>query len=141
MKAPVRSKKPLQFAVMTLPWKQLRSHPDIGDWIVNKDNSPAVICAADTGNDISNAAILLHEIIESLLCWLMKVKEEKVTAFDKMFFKEQEEGKHREDDEPGYDPRCPYRIQHLVAERFERAFIEQAGMMWSQHEENCNKVK
>lgn len=135
-----RPRKPIQFAAFTLPWKQLRSHPDIGDWQVNADNSPAVICAADTGNDISNCAILIHEIVESMLCWIHGVKEEDVTRFDKMFFQEQSEGKHLKKAEPGFDRRAPYRDWHLVAERIEREFVVQAGESWERHTENCNKT-
>lgn len=135
-----RSTKPIQFSAVTLPYKQLRSHPDIGDWIVNADNSPAVICAADTGNDISNAGILIHEIVESMLCWLRGVKEEDVTRFDKMWFEEQERGLHPENAEPGYDSRCPYLKEHFAATNAERYFVEQCGMMWSKHEENCQAV-
>lgn len=135
-----RPRKPIQFVALTLPWKQLPDYPDIGSWKVNADNSPAFIGAADTGDDISNAAILLHEFIEVFLCWAHGVKEEDVSKFDKMWFKEQEYGQHKSDDEPGYDARSPYREWHLVAERFEREFITQCGMMWNVHEENCRKV-
>lgn len=140
MKAPERQSKPIQFVCLTLPWKQLPDYPDIGSWKVNADNSPAFVGAADTGDDRSNMAILLHEIVEVFLCWVHGVKEEDVTAFDKKWFFEQGQGKHKEDDEPGYDPRSPYRDWHLVAERFEREFITQCGMMWEHHEQNCNNV-
>jgi hypothetical protein len=135
-----RPRKPLQFVALTLPHKQLPDYPDCGSWKVNADNSPAFIGAADTGDDISNAAILLHEFIEVMMCWIHGVKEESVSKFDKMWFEEQEKGLHTSDDEPGYDPRAPYRDWHLVAERFEREFVVQAGMMWNQHCENINKV-
>ena len=141
MKEPERKAKPLQFACFTLPWEQLRSYPDIGDWMVNEDNSPALICAADTGDDISNAGILLHEIIEALLCWVHGVKEEDVTEFDQNFFVRQANGEIAQDKAPGDDPSAPYHTWHLVAERFEREFIVQAGMMWNQHEVNCNGEK
>ena len=141
MMKPERARKPIQFAAFTLPWKQLRSHPDIGDYQVNADNSPAVIAAADTGDDISNCAVLIHEIVESLYNWVHGVKEQDVTRFDQMWFKEQEEGKHREDDEPGYDPRAPYRDGHLVAERVEREFLIQCGLTWEQHMENCENAE
>lgn len=135
-----RPKKPLQFVALTLPWKQLPDYPDIGSWKVNADNSPAFIGCADTGDDISNAAILLHEFIEVMYCWAHGIKEKAVSEFDQMWFKEQEEGKHRDDEEPGYDPRAPYRDGHLVAERFEREFVTQMGMLWGQHELNCESV-
>lgn len=133
-------RKPLQIHLATLPYKQMRSYPDVGDWIVNADNSPAILCAADTGNDISNAAVLLHEFVESIYCWKHGIREEDVTAFDKLFFAEQEAGKHAPDAEPGHDQRSPYRIAHLIAERFEREFVAQFGMTWDNHAENINRL-
>lgn len=133
---PMRSRKPIQFAALTLPHKQLPDYPDIGSWKVNADGSPAFVGAADTGDDISNCAILIHEIVEAMLCWIHGVKEEDVSEFDQMWFKED----HGIDDEPGYDPRAPYRDWHMVAERVERCFIEQAGMLWKEHQQNCNRL-
>ena len=140
MQKPARAKKPIQFFCATLPWKQLRSYPDIGDYQCNADNSPAFIGAADTGNDISNAGILLHEIIESLLVWLHGVKEEDISAFDRKWFAEEKNGVKHIEEAPGDSPAAPYHTFHLVATRFEREFIEQAGMMWQQHEENCEGI-
>jgi len=137
---PERARKPIQFFCGTLPWKQLRSYPDIGDYQCNADNSPAVIGAADTGNDISNCAILVHEIVESFLNFLHGVKEEDITLFDKKWFAEEAAGVKHLQEGPGDDPLAPYHTWHLVATRFEREFIEQAGMSWAEHEENCSRV-
>ncbi len=71
-----------------LPHRQLRSYPDCGDWLVNEDNSPLVLCSADTGNDLSNLAILLHEFVEAVWCWQNNVTEAEVTRFDKEWFTE-----------------------------------------------------
>jgi hypothetical protein len=90
-----RSKKPIQFAALTLPHKQLPDYPDIGSWKVNADEALRLCGAADTGDDISNWAILIHEIVESMLCGIHGVKEE-VSKFDQMWFAEN----HADDDEP-----------------------------------------
>ena len=131
-----RPRKPIQFVAMTLPWEQLPDYPDIGSWKVNADNSPAFIGAADTGSDISNMGILLHEIIESFLCWTHGVKEADVSKFDQEWFT----GKHEDNEEPGNDPKSPYREQHKIAETFEQGFIAACGMTWDKHSENCRKV-
>jgi hypothetical protein len=125
----------------TLPWKQLRSYPDIGDYQCNADNSPAIVGAADTGNDVSNAAILVHEIIESLLCWRHGIKEEAVSAFDRAWFKRDKKDWIRQVcDGPGDDPDAPYHKEHLAATEIERRFIEMCGMSWEEHERNCERV-
>lgn len=136
MNKPERVAKPIQFAAFTLPHAQMRSYPDLGDWLVNADNSPALICAADTGDDRSNLAILLHEIVESFICFLTGVREEAVTEFDRKWFAEHPES----DEEPGNDRSAPYHMAHLIATRYERDFCDQIGLMWSVHEENCDKV-
>jgi len=140
MRKPNRVGKPIQFFAATLPWKQLPDYPDIGSYKCNSDNSPAFVGAADTGNDISNAAILIHEIIESVFCWLHGIKEEDISAFDRKWFAEEKAGVKHIHDGPGDDPAAPYHVWHLVAERFEREFIEQAGMSWEEHEENCERI-
>jgi hypothetical protein len=140
MQKPARAKKPIQFFAATLPWKQLPDYPDIGSYKCNHDNSPAFIGAADTGNDISNAAILLHEIIESFFCWLHGIKEEDISAFDKKFFAEEAAGIKHIHDEPGNDPAAPYHTWHIVATNFERTFIEQCALTWEEHCQNCERI-
>ena len=132
--------KAIQFFAVTLPHKQLRSHPDIGDWQVNADYSPAVISCADTGNAISNMAILIHEQHECFRCWMEGIREEDVTRFDQWFFAQQKEGLLSEDLEPGHDPRAPYHKFHVEAERMEKQFIEDCGMTWEQHCQNCESI-
>lgn len=126
--------------MFTLPWKQLPDHPDIGSYRMNADNSPAIIACADTGNDVSNAAVLLHEFIESFLCWIHGVTEQSIREFDQKWFQEEAAGITHPYDEPGNDPAAPYHEWHLVATRFEREFVLQNGMMWPQHEQNCDNV-
>lgn len=141
MKTPQRIPKPLQYVCLALPWKQLPDYPDIGSYKMNADNSPAFIACADTGNDISNFAILIHEQVEAMWCWLNGVKEKDVSAFDQAFFKMQDIGEVPHDAEPGYHKNCPYAEGHFMAEQVERFVLERFGMMWNQHEENCAKAE
>lgn len=141
MKNPERIKKPLQFVCLTLPWKQLPDYPDIGSYKMNGDNSPAFIGCADTGNDISNFAVLVHEQIEAMWCWLNGVQEKDVSEFDTKFFTDQLLGLIPEDAEPGYHKGCPYAAGHFMAEQVERFVLERFGMMWSAHEENCKNAE
>jgi hypothetical protein len=140
MRKPDRAKKPIQICCITLPHEQLSSYPDIGDWKCNHDGSPAFIASADTGNDISNAAILLHEFVEAVLCWLHDVSEREVSAFDENFFKEKAQGVEHLYGEPGADPSAPYHSEHMIATRFESQFIEACGLSWTKHEENCERI-
>jgi hypothetical protein len=116
-----------------------REYDTIGNWSFAPDGM-LVVFVSDTGSRASNEAIAVHEVVEALLCRFHKVSEESVTNFDLKFEKERAEGKHSLDDEPGCDPRAPYRDWHLVAERFEREFLIQACVMWSKHSENCERI-
>lgn len=140
MKPLERFRKPFQVVMFTLPWKQLPDYPDVGSYRMNADNSPAVISCADTFNDISNAAILLHEYIESFLCWIHGVTEQSVRDFDQKWFAEEAAGIKHTHEGPGDDPAAPYHTWHLVALRFEREFVIQNGMTWDEHEKNCERV-
>jgi hypothetical protein len=122
--------------MVVLPHRMLRTYPDCGDWFLNKDGTPAMVCAADTGNDWSNLAILLHEWIESLWCWQNGVTEAEVNEFDRKWFEDHADS----EEEPGYAVNCPYRIGHLIAEKFEREFLMQFGRMWIHHEESVNAL-
>jgi len=140
VKKKLRPRKPYQVVMLTLPWEQLPDYPDIGSYKMNADNSPAFIGAADTGNDVSNAAILLHEFVESFWCWQHGVKEALITMFDQKWFSEERNGVKHIQDSPGDDPEAPYYEGHLIATRFEREFIVQNGMTWEQHERNCQRI-
>lgn len=140
MKTPERSPKPIQFVCLTLPHKQLPDYPDIGSYRMNADNSPAFIGCADTGNDISNFAILIHEAVEAMWVWLHGVREEEIRAFDQDFFAAQDKGEEPQNAEPGYAKGCPYGEGHFMAEQVERFVLERFGVMWAQHEANCERV-
>lgn len=123
--------------MLTLPWEQLPDYPDIGSWKTNHDGSPAFIGCADTGSNISNAAILLHEFVESFWCWQNGVTEKEVSAFDQAWFKAHPT---LSNEGPGDDPRAPYYVGHKIALGFEKTFIKMNGMTWAEHEENCDRV-
>ena len=63
--------------------------------------------------------VALHETIEQHLCAKRGISNEDITAFDIKFEKEREHGKHG-DNEPGFDPRAPYRKEHSFADKIER---------------------
>lgn len=122
--------------MVVLPHKMLRTYPDVGDWFLNGDQTPAMVCAADTGHDLSNLAILLHEFVEAIWCSRNGVTEQEVNDFDREWFERNPDS----DDEPGHDTHAPYHIGHLIAERFEREFLLQFGRMWSHHVDCVNAL-
>lgn len=77
-------------------------------------------------NPLWEHAILLHELIEALLCNHADVAIEAIDAFDM--------GPGKDLPEPGFDPAAPYHVQHCWADVVERTFIAAAGENWSQYD-------
>lgn len=88
------------------------------------------------GDDRFEQLVLIHELVEIFLLQHRGVTLAVTDEFDIMFEKEREEGKHGEMDEPGDDPRCPYRNEHRFAENVERQLALALGVDWDEY----NKV-
>lgn len=74
--------------------------------------------------------VLIHELIEQTLCQDAGVSEKAIDAFDIKFEGERARGKHSPTDEPGDDPRAPYRRQHLMATAIEKMLAAALGVNW-----------
>ena len=79
--------------------------------------------------------VLIHELVEIFLLQNKGVPLSVTDDFDIMFEKEREQGKHSDDDEPGDDPRCPYRESHRFAENIERQLAYELGVDWTLYNE------
>lgn len=78
--------------------------------------------------------VALHELVEYWLTKKRGIKEEDITAFDVMFEKEREEGKHTLDEEPGFDPRAPYLKEHTFATEIEKQVANEIGIDWEAYD-------
>jgi len=91
--------------VITLGGAQTR--PDLGDW---RTDGSTLRVNATAGGDLG-FLVALHEMIEAWLCMAHDITAEQVDTFDDLFDSED----HADEDEPGDDPRSPYRRQHRFA--------------------------
>jgi hypothetical protein len=89
----------------------------------------------DMGNEDFEFLVSIHEQIEEHLTRRRGLKEPDIMAFDVMWEKEREDGKHRDDEEPGHDPRAPYRNEHVLAENVERLLAGHMGISWPEYEQ------
>lgn len=80
--------------------------------------------------------IALHELVESELCRNRGIPEPDIMAFDLIFEGERAAGLWT-DEEPGNDPRAPYRSEHQIAESMERQFASYLGVDWVAYESYC----
>jgi hypothetical protein len=89
----------------------------------------------DMGNEDYAFLVLIHEMVEEHLTRRRGLKEPDIMAFDEMWEKERIDGKHSEDDEPGHDPRAPYRREHIFAENIERQIAAMMDLDWETYGE------
>ena len=110
---------------------QLVDHADqryatSGDWIWRNGN--LIVSVSDTGSDMSNLLVAIHEMVEAYLCRRDGIREEDVTAFDMQFVGSKGEG------EPGVAIGSPYKPQHQAAESVERLAALVLGVDWNDHD-------
>ncbi len=112
--------------------KHLIRSNQVGDW--RYTDQTLIASASNELNDGSKMAVLIHELIECYLCQKHSITDESVVAFDDMYEKERADGKHGDVEEPGDDPRSPYRDEHQAATHVEWAVCSALGIPWRDHE-------
>lgn len=117
--------------IRSAPQDQIRND-QVGDWQIHGDHHIEVT-VLETLSPESQLAIAIHELIEAWRCREDKIPDGVVCAFDEQYKAECKEGKHGEYDEPGDDPRSPYREQHADAIHVERAVCSAIGLNWKEH--------
>lgn len=121
--------------IHTIPFSQMR-YPTCGDWQVDPDESIEVLVAEMKDRD-SEFLVALHELVEAYLCQKAGVTDDQVTSFDMKFEMDRPLGNT---DEPGDDPKAPYRQQHRTATLVEMIVADAAGVDWKKHEANVNQL-
>lgn len=103
----------------------------IGDWI---PGNPTHIRVSRMKDQRYTFLVALHELVEYELCKMKGTSDSKVVAFDKQFEAERMLGYHSWEEEPGDDPRAPYRKEHAFATSVERMVAQKMGVNWSDYE-------
>lgn len=111
--------------------EQSQRYPTLGDYF---EDSEGILHfkISNTGNNLYNKVILVHEILEQLLTQYEGIKEEDIFAFDLWVEEEIEAGRY--DGEPGEHPLSPYKKQHIFAENIERQIMNFLGIDFKQYE-------
>ncbi len=71
--------------------------------------------------------VLVHELIEKILCSYRGIPDAAIDAFDVAFEHARVAGN---EDEPGHDSAAPYHAEHVFAEKIERMLAEELGVDW-----------
>lgn len=135
MKTKVISDKMPQVVLKTIPHGAQR-YETVGDWRFTPNERGLNVKVSAMGDWRSEFAVAVHEAVEALLCREHGVSDEMVTEFDLGFERERALGDHGPEDEPGDDPRAPYREEHAAATEVERTVCEALGLGWAEHERN-----
>jgi hypothetical protein len=108
----------------------------VGDWLYDAESDTLEVRVSRMADYRSEMAVAIHEFFEAVECLNKDISETDVTAFDLKYEDERADGKHSDTDEPGDDPRAPYRTQHIGATWVEREVCGQSGLDWAIHEKN-----
>jgi hypothetical protein len=81
--------------------------------------------------------VALHELVEVLLCKKRGITQKSVDAFDKAFEKARKPGNV---DEPGDDPKAPYRKEHFFSTNVERLMAAELGVDWNKYDDEVESL-
>jgi hypothetical protein len=126
----------MRINIQTIPHNKQR-YETLGDYFDKK--GIAEIRVSNLKNNDMEFLIAIHEMFEQYACRKYGVKEKDITAFDKMFENERLQGKWTME-EPGNDPRAPYRRFHFQSENIERLAASYLDVDWSKYERRCIDV-
>lgn len=122
--------------IQTIPHNQQR-YETVGDWwFDDKDNIE--IRVSDMGNPQYEFLVAYHEQCEVMMCLNEGITEEEVSAFDIEFEKNRPEDNT---DEPGDDPKAPYRKQHFAATTLERQMAANLDVDWKTYDDAVNSLQ
>jgi len=110
----------------------------VGDWKWHPEwNDILEVFVSDLGDKKMNACIVIHELIEALLCRFNdpEITTEMVDEWDIDFLKT-----FPKEPEPGDCPDAPYHSQHKFASEIERAFAEKLGIVWNDYERRIKEL-
>lgn len=111
----------------------------VGDWWFD-DLGVLQIRVSDMGNEDYENLVVLHELAEVLLCKKRGITTKQVDDFDMNFEQERAAGVHGQYEEPGDDPKAPYRKEHFFATNIERLMSNELGVDWRTYEKSLNEM-
>lgn len=123
----------MKITIEVIPHDQQR-YSTCGDWKIRR-NGNIEILVSSMGDWKKEMLVGLHEMVEVLLCKNRGITDEIVSAFDIQFEKDRPEGNT---DEPGDDPKAPYRREHFFATNLERLMAAELGVDWHLYDAAVN---
>lgn len=112
-------------------------YPTVGDWQFKNHKTELEIRSSSLIDWRMEACIMVHELVEALICKWNGVEDDAVTRFDEHFERNRKEG---DLSEPGDEITAPYYNEHQIATAVERLLAQQLGVSWKEYEETINAL-
>lgn len=94
----------------------------------------------NTGIDVLDDLILIHELVEEVLTRNKGIKEEDILKHDLWVEEQVAEGKYPDDAEPGEHEKSPYKKEHLLAEKIEKMIAKDLNIDWGEYTNHLNNA-
>jgi hypothetical protein len=127
----------MRIVIETIPHDK-QAYDTVGNYFYEKDGTLR-IQVSEMGNPDYEFLVALHELVEVKLCEHLDIKIADIDAFDINFEKERSAGQHG-DDEPGFAPDAPYRLQHTFATGVEMMMASLLNIDWSVYDKELNEL-
>jgi hypothetical protein len=119
-----------EISIKTRKPNQMR-YKTCGDYFYDHGSRLLRIEICEQKNNDFEFMIGIHELIEEYITRKEGITEQNIMDFDLMFEEERKQGLHSDSDEPGDNPRSPYKDQHRFAENIERQICLRLGIDWN----------
>lgn len=125
----------MNIRIETIP-HNAQNYDTVGDWRFDRKGN-LIIRVSEMGNWKYEILVAVHELMEVALCKDRGISTEKVDRFDKAFEASRMAGN---EDEPGDDPKSPYRNEHFFATSVERLFAAELKVDWKEYDKAVNAL-
>jgi len=114
--------------MMVVSPQEMRPNVDGADWYFY-DNGDLRVMINRLSDWKRESLLLVHELVEALLC-----KHDGVTVAEVDNFDAEYDKTHSADLNAGDDPKCPYQTQHCIATAVERIMAAHMGINWESYD-------
>lgn len=125
----------MEIHIKTIPHSKQR-YSTVGDYFVDK-KGVLQIRISNMKSEISEQIVAVHELVEVIMCNWKGIRIKDIDNFDIEFEKKRKKGNL---DEPGFDPKSPYRNEHAIATAVELMICAHLNISWKEYEEKINKL-
>ena len=123
----------MNIEITSIPHKSHR-YPTLGDYLIDKDKIK--IFVSQELKPLHQQLVVIHELIELLLCQQRNISFTDIDNFDIEFEKKYPNNT----DEPGEQEDAPYRKEHLFAEYIETQLAKEFNIDMNEYKLDCENV-